>query len=1379
MASPGNQNQQPGGGPFDVQRFFNPSSSPPPISSNPNTTFQNPNLPYPPPSSAASYPPPTVSGAPYSYPPQTNPLYHPQFHIPPPPFHPQQQPDNPMPSSNLQHQRSVPYPTPPLQPPSPNSNPNPNHGARLMALLSSPPPTTLDNSSQSSMPLAPPTNPMLPSSLVPALHSGSGPLRMPSSKLPKGRHLTGDRVVYDIDVRFPGEVQPQLEVTPITKYGSDPGLVVGRQIAVNKTYICYGLKLGAIRVLNINTALRSLLKGLAQRVTDMVFFAEDVHLLASASIDGRVYVWKITEGTDEDDKPQITGKIVIAIQIVGEGEPVHPRVCWHCHKQEVLVVGIGKRVLRIDTTKVGRGEVYSAEEPLKCPVDKLINGVQFVGNHDGEVTDLSMCQWMTTRLVSASVDGTIKIWEDRKSSPIAVLRPHDGLPVNSVTFLTAPHRPDHIILITGGPLNREVKIWASDSEEGWLLPSDADSWHCLQTLELKSSSEARVEDAFFNQVVALSQAGLLLLANAKKNAIYVVHLEYGPNPEATHMDYIAEFTVTMPILSFTGTSDLLPHGEQIVQVYCVQTQAIQQYALDLSQCLPPPIDSVTYEKFDTTVLRDAPSTEGFEPSGSKTEMPLVVSVPSSDGAILRQLSNSPLVETSMPKEFSAPSIESKSNPSPITIDTGISGVASSSVASSPTLSRKLSDLKSPAGGLESSAQLSNHGEQKIIEYSVDTAHSNTSTMPSLANDSITDENKPLKEDVSPVTGHGTKFKHPTHLVTPAELMATSSSEMSHVSEQKNDVDPVVQDVIVNSDAQNVEVEVKVVGEAGKSQNVEPISQGELHGFSSQASDFGLEMGRDRRVLPGETYIVNESKHIDGPGESKTVGQASGGQDEVQDVKIDLSGQVETVIPATGHSPATATSAKGKKHKGKNTQGSSPSSPSPSVFNSTDSSNEPGVSSSSPSAEAILSQIQSMQEAISQVLINQKEIQKQIPALVAVPVTKEGRRIEAAIGKSMEKTYKTNSDALWARTQEEFAKQEKSNRDRNQQISVLVTNGYKDLLAAWEKMLKKETSALVSAVARAVSPVIEKTVSTAISEAFQRGVADKSVNQLEKSINSKLEASVARQIQTQFQTSGKQALQEALKLSMEASVVPAFEMSCKAMFDQVDATFQKGMVEHTSAAQQQIESAHSPLAIALRDAINSASSVTQTLSGELADGQRKLVALALAGANSEAGNPLMTQISNGPIGSFHEKIEAPLDPTKELSRLVYEHKYEEAFTAALQRSDVWIVSWLCSQVDLQGLLTSNPLPLSQGVLLSLLQQLACDIGNEPSKKLGWMMDVVVAIKPTDGMIAMHVRPIFEQVQSILNHQVSIPTTKVSELSIIRVIMKLINSTLRTL
>lgn len=72
------------------------------------------------------------------------------------------------------------------------------------------------------------------------------------------------------------------------------------------------------------------------------------------------------------------------------------------------MVGIGKRILKIDTIKVGKCGVFSADEPLRCPVDKLVDGVQLIGTHDGEVTDLSMCQWMTTRLVSASVDGTVR-----------------------------------------------------------------------------------------------------------------------------------------------------------------------------------------------------------------------------------------------------------------------------------------------------------------------------------------------------------------------------------------------------------------------------------------------------------------------------------------------------------------------------------------------------------------------------------------------------------------------------------------------------------------------------------------------------------------------------------------------------------------------------------------------------------------------------------------------------------------------------------------------------------------------------------------------------------------------------------------------------------
>ena len=56
---------------------------------------------------------------------------------------------------------------------------------------------------------------------------------------------------------------------------------------------------------------------------------------------------------------------------------------------------------------MGRGRDFNTEEPLRCPLDKLFDGVSIVGKHGGDITDLSISQWMTTRLASASKDGTV------------------------------------------------------------------------------------------------------------------------------------------------------------------------------------------------------------------------------------------------------------------------------------------------------------------------------------------------------------------------------------------------------------------------------------------------------------------------------------------------------------------------------------------------------------------------------------------------------------------------------------------------------------------------------------------------------------------------------------------------------------------------------------------------------------------------------------------------------------------------------------------------------------------------------------------------------------------------------------------------------------
>ncbi|KAJ0263950.1 Varicose-related protein [Hirschfeldia incana] len=1323
-SSPGNPNPNNPPPPFDIGTLFNKTSSSP--------------FPTPP----ASYPPPA------------GPFLHNQYnhhqqqpYAPPPPPQQQQQQEAVASSAtnNLQQQRSLPFPSPPLNLQSPRSNHNP--GTQILALL--------NNNNGGGGGAVSSQDPPNPSHEIRSFPSG--PIRVPSCKLPRGRRLSGEHAVYDVDVRLQGEIQPQLEVTPITKYGSDPQLVVGRQIAVNKVYICYGLKGGNIRVLNINTALRALFRGHSQRVTDMAFFAQDVHLLASVSLDGKVFVWKISEGSEGDDDPQITGKIALALQILGHEDAKHPRVCWHSHKQEILVVSIGKHVLLIDTTKVGRGEVFSAEAPIQCHLDKLVDGVKIVGKHDGEVTDLSICQWMITRLVSSSVDGTVKIWQDFKPQPVAVLRPHDGHPVNSATFVTSPERSDHVILITGGPLNREMKIWVPSGEEGWLLPADSESWNCTQKLDLKSSIEPRVEEAFFNQVIALSEAGLLLLANAKRNAIYAVHLDYGSSPADTRMDYLSEFTVTMPILSFVGTND--PPEEPIVKVYCVQTQAIQQYTLDLCLCLPPPIaENVGLEKSDSSVSQEANMVEGMsKSSGMKlADLPSVDSVPKP--SILVNRSKGAITSSypagSAPAETLAPVIV-PSNGEPRTSGllsdssaTGSAYATSPQPPLSPRLSSKLSGYQTPVDVIE--PILPHHelgGQGPSSESSVAVGEKNSEESSRTKDKDVT-----LDDDVSGMRSPQAFFKHPTHLVTPSEfLMRVSSSEASITTEDKKERDANIQDV--NIDSRDAEVEVKEVGESSSTQNGEitehRTSVNKEKIFYSQTLNLSTEMARD-------CYPSTESE------ETKDYEQSVQAGDNLD--SRDVSGKLPESVSSSGLPQSAAANSKGKKQKSKTSQGPGLSSASSNVAVLAETYNEQTESSSQ--------HILALQETINQILVLQKDMQRQLPNAVNGAVTKEGKRVEVALGRMNERTNKSNADALWARLQEETLKNEKAMRDDSQQIVNAMTNFMsKELNATLEKTIKKEFATIVPAVARALTPAIEKTVSSSITDSFQRGLGDKAVNQLDKSVCSKLESTITKQIQTQFQTSGRQALQEALRSGLEASLIPSFERSCKTMFEQVDTAFQKGMAEHTNAAQQRFDAGHSQLAHTLKETITSASSVAQALSRELAESQRNRLALAAAGANSSGSNTLVSQRSGGPLSALLEKVEA--DPITELSRLISERKYEESFTSALQRSDVSIVSWLCSQVDLRGLLAMNPLPLSQGVLLSLLQQLACDISKDTSRKLAWMTDVVAAINPSDPMVAVHGRPIFEQVYQILHHHRNVPG---SDVSATRLIMHVINSML---
>lgn len=539
-----------------------------------------------------------------------------------------------------------------------------------------------------------------------------------------------------------------------------------------------------------------------------------------------------------------------------------------------------------------------------------------------------------------------------------------------------------------------MKLWASASDEGWLLPSDSESWQCTQTLDLRSSAESRPENAFFNQVVALPRAGLFLLANAKKNAMYAVHIEYGPYPAATRLDYIAEFTVTMPILSLTGTSDSLPDGEHVVQVYCVQTHAIQQYALDLSQCLPPPLENLESEKPDFTTcgfsavnsaacdtLELSHGSKHIEmPIGGPTHLPPILSSSNENGPIVSHPVNLASAEVTSFRETATSNIESKSSALPSSISSENIHVASPPLPLSPRLSGKLSGFRSPSSSFEPSPALSNHGsDQPILDYSIDrrmdTVRENFADASPSGENLRKDEINISQNDISMVPNPPMMFRHPTHLITPSEILS-ALSESSQIAQVMNVGEAKIHDVVVNNDSESVEVEVKVVGETGipginKNDELEcqresnVVSEKKEKSFCSQASDLSIHMTRDCLV---ETYTIEAARQANDTNVATAVDQSHIISDkDVQDSTRDVSAKIdESTTPM--NVPQSSVPSKGKKHKAKNSHISGPSSPSPSPFNSTDSSNEPSSSSSLPSIDTAFSQLFAMQQMLDQVIL---------------------------------------------------------------------------------------------------------------------------------------------------------------------------------------------------------------------------------------------------------------------------------------------------------------------------------------------------------------------------------------------------------------------------
>ena len=358
------------------------------------------------------------------------------------------------------------------------------------------------------------------------------------------------------------------------------------QIAVNARYICYGLRAGQVRVLHKDTASRALLRGHTAQIADMRFSpATNADILASFGVDGNLFVKKIVSpaGGDGDIEEKALLQVTVTTDVAASGVALTPRVRWLSKTR--IVASYGDGVFAVDVDPKARDAKIVALD-LAAGADAPA-GVAVIAPMAGKpaAVDLAVAPGANGRLAVAHADGTTRVWSPSVVSDSdslgftqdSAFTPFDDAPdapLASVHFASAD------VLVVGGENNRALAMWSIPNTPGDDMTNSPEH---VQTLAFAPEG-----DVFNFAACAAPGARLVLVSNLKKQAVYAVHFAEG----ARGFDYVAEFSTAMPVLSFTALREDAddaaggagPGGA--LQLYCMQTQAIQQYALAVDRCRP-------------------------------------------------------------------------------------------------------------------------------------------------------------------------------------------------------------------------------------------------------------------------------------------------------------------------------------------------------------------------------------------------------------------------------------------------------------------------------------------------------------------------------------------------------------------------------------------------------------------------------------------------------------------------------------------------------------------------------------------------------------------------------------------------------------------------
>ncbi|XP_053174955.1 enhancer of mRNA-decapping protein 4 isoform X1 [Scomber japonicus] len=257
------------------------------------------------------------------------------------------------------------------------------------------------------------------------------------------------------------------------------------------------------------------------------------------------------------------------------------------------------------------------------------------------------------------------------------------------------------------------------------------------------------------------------------------------------------------------------------------------------------------------------------------------------------------------------------------------------------------------------------------------------------------------------------------------------------------------------------------------------------------------------------------------------------------------------------------------------------------------------------------------------------------------------------------------------------------------------------------------------------------------------------------------------------------IQAAYKDAFQSIVLPVFERGCQSMFQQINDSFKQGTQEyiqqletHVKNRRQREQETRDPMIGQLQQMMDSfqsstdqlANSITtnvraevqhqiQMMVGNLQESILSHVQRIVKGEVSLAMKEQQAVVTSSIMQAMRSAAGTPV-PTAHLDyqtqqanilQLLQQGQLNQAFQQALSATDLNLVLYVCETIDSQQVFGQHPCPLSQPVLLSLIQQLSSNLSTRSELKISYLEDAVMNLDHGDPLTRDHMASMLAQVR----------------------------------